>query len=1496
MESKQSSSNFSSSILQERSYSFIPNPGGGDCGVYAVMHAMWGKEADVSFKRAQIIRGQIADVMSGFVQLHRYRESLKGPPYENSQKVINIYHRIFSNPNDGFASFKFIATETLKAPLADSDTNMESRESVESHLSRLERMDSWEELQRDTNLVIYLFMDICSDFGIDVAAAIFDHNSVQEVVLDPHTCSAEEYHMHISRSGVWLDNNELTGYLLSCGYMQCGKRYLESGTVIEFRNSLGEIIALHNDARDMGAASLGQAAGNHWQGIRLITRTLANLSEDGVPTSREFCPQLKEIRLEEEFNKKVKAFSIGDSELLKSKMPENIPSNFVDVISVHRLNSLESIIRRAAQEMEDIFDSEQDAYSKILSLKDTEILYTSTIVKEVVSSKDLQTLVSVLEDIGNLNQCFATFIEYAEHELLHGGSNAKREHKYPEDAMQYYLESAIHYSAAIKIIETHFNYEIETTQRIYNNLFGTYKEIRKITSAQELQLQELNLFDKINSDRQVLQDIRKLVKIRLEKLRGLDYVENSESYQDLFLYISSKMHDFLYQLFERSQKELGPSPCRYSVIGLGSIASCQSTPYSDIEFAILTENMDFKSNTDPRIRNYFKNLSYIVNFYVICLGETAIPESKYEVKLDTIIVPGIMFDLGGKTPLGRSDKDYELIGTPQYMREYIINGNGKINDNNLSNILIQSVHIIGSREITKEYQDLILTTLLEDSKTHSLYREQALRLLGSGIKESEDLVLSLANFFKGDMVKLNSLCSNNILSKKLFNVKLEIYRVPDRLIYNLSLYYEINFLNIWDALEKLLESKIICEEGKKNLLYIVNFTFMLRLQTYMHYHGQLEYISLLDVEGIVINNNIQYFNSKLFHLSPEELSEQGPLFRYFYISIPFYESIKEFILINKFLSDSEKSKFFSYNLFFENNAENNGIIHYRLANYNLAFSYLKHLMEKIDTLNTKILDCIYILGNICYILGDIQKAIYLFEYYLETCLKLDAFSSTSAYNSLNIQNTNLRLLAMYNLHSMHDKAYELCIQTLKIYREHGLYRVLSDEHCKFLSNKHQKYQDIYCNSFLHTDSKLVAICLSEIGEAKRLAGEYDIALLYQNQSLKMFKRLNSNTGSMLDNIVLANNRMGLIYLCINQLDNALQRFYLSIKMLETQYQNEPNIMQGLTQNYIAKIYKLKHNFVCAKYFLLKALYTITTSSHDSINFINEVYFDLREVICINYLMHNQSMQKKFILFIEAMDMSFVDYNVHYNLAKSLHFENKEEAIEEYLLALLFLPTDQQEVCNSIKEKLLELRISFQEIELWQHVVEGKLDSLKKLIEKIPSLDLDNVSFMRVSPLIQAIINGHTEIVDTLLSLGANPNIPMDNGDTPMHVAHYKGNIDAIKLLLRYNAIINSSNKEGKTPLHCLLEQHDLETETKLTIIKECSHLYNFNITDNGSKTPLDYARQYYPGFLEFIKPWFQHPDFTHEEVSMGAEQMWDEYMQARLLLELSGNITDAAGL
>lgn len=63
-------------------------------------------------------------------------------------------------------------------------------------------------------------------------------------------------------------------------------------------------------------------------------------------------------------------------------------------------------------------------------------------------------------------------------------------------------------------------------------------------------------------------------------------------------------------------------------------------------------------------------------------------------------------------------------------------------------------------------------------------------------------------------------------------------------------------------------------------------------------------------------------------------------------------------------------------------------------------------------------------------------------------------------------------------------------------------------------------------------------------------------------------------------------------------------------------------------------------------------------------------------------------------------------------------------------------------------------------------------------------------------------NSMNEVIGKLLAAGANPNIHKEsNGDTPLHIAIANENIDMVKLLLKYNVNVNAVNHKLRTPMH-----------------------------------------------------------------------------------------------
>lgn len=91
-----------------------------------------------------------------------------------------------------------------------------------------------------------------------------------------------------------------------------------------------------------------------------------------------------------------------------------------------------------------------------------------------------------------------------------------------------------------------------------------------------------------------------------------------------------------------------------------------------------------------------------------------------------------------------------------------------------------------------------------------------------------------------------------------------------------------------------------------------------------------------------------------------------------------------------------------------------------------------------------------------------------------------------------------------------------------------------------------------------------------------------------------------------------------------------------------------------------------------------------------------------------------------------------------------------------------------------------------------------------------------------------------DCVDLLLKYGANPNIPDEDGDTPLHFMYGRSIGGCLEMLLKHGANVNAQNKDGQTPLHCVFNS-TISTQILL------DHGANPSIPDKDGFTPLHLA-------------------------------------------------------
>jgi tetratricopeptide (TPR) repeat protein len=584
-----------------------------------------------------------------------------------------------------------------------------------------------------------------------------------------------------------------------------------------------------------------------------------------------------------------------------------------------------------------IVESDTSSEKKIVLLKQIEEIKYKPLVRALAYKKtpeELNHLVTLLKDLGYMAQKL-------------GEISAD---------LKYYTDAAIFYQYAITIIQekTKPVDSVAKIKDIYTELKDIKDRMLNLSSISSHN-KTVGLEKEIKKNINIVKNLREGKNKKLEKIDKLKDSEYIKQTKELFKEISNSIKGFVAKLFEDSEKEIGKPPCKYTVMGLGSLALNQATPYSDLEFAILTESDKYKDDMNLRVRAYFKNLTHLVHFKIINLGETIIPNSRYDVDLSHLVHRGINFDLGGKTPLGRIDKDkknkageeYDLVGTIGKILEYMVNKDniwGKT-DKSLPYIVENVSYIHGAEDLVEEYQTKVHKFLVPPGKVIKKLplkcTERAVEILKNGIIEINysTVINPLVTKIPGDLEKLQPFALHE---GELFNVKQEIYRLPDRLIYNLGMLYGIKGESAWDIVDKLAEHNVLNKESAENLKFAISFATSLRLKIYLHYHAQRDDMSLFPLTKKTGDSEAK----EIFHLNEVDLSEDGVLFKFYYASLPLHNQLKKFCELYQRSSDKTLDKsFFLLDKFNLADDISKGFVCHRLCQYIKAKDYLIKALE-----------------------------------------------------------------------------------------------------------------------------------------------------------------------------------------------------------------------------------------------------------------------------------------------------------------------------------------------------------------------------------------------------------------------------------------------------------------------------------------------------------------------------------------------------------------------
>ncbi|XP_066298759.1 uncharacterized protein [Branchiostoma lanceolatum] len=425
---------------------------------------------------------------------------------------------------------------------------------------------------------------------------------------------------------------------------------------------------------------------------------------------------------------------------------------------------------------------------------------------------------------------------------------------------------ALYNSAIVRSKQEEEKKEIRTSIRNLETLFlqclvGRQKEVLVHSTSR--------VFD----SKAELQRIREECQEKLDDLDVIPYdkeheLDRAEAIRSIYRKVAADISGLIQSMVEASTQDLGETPCKFAIIGLGSLAREETTPYSDFEFAILLE----EGGDSEENRQYFRNLTRLLHLKVLDIGETILPAVAISSLNDfysddpegdwfyDIGPRGFAFDGAmpgaSKTPLGRPEVPgkpaLELIRTPKNMASLQTSANAEKYGFHVDDVLRTVAYVAGDRKLVEEYESLVQQILLtrnpsahhKPSLEISSNKEESARLESQSFEpEPQTLGLKRAITFLEEILQSYRTTLKEDEDGKLFQVKKEIYRLPSMVVNGLGLFYALEAKTAWDIIEEMADKGLLTKGASQNLKVAVSIATELRLRTYLSNNSQSDDIT-----------------------------------------------------------------------------------------------------------------------------------------------------------------------------------------------------------------------------------------------------------------------------------------------------------------------------------------------------------------------------------------------------------------------------------------------------------------------------------------------------------------------------------------------------------------------------------------------------------------------------------------------------------------------------
>ena len=318
--------------------------------------------------------------------------------------------------------------------------------------------------------------------------------------------------------------------------------------------------------------------------------------------------------------------------------------------------------------------------------------------------------------------------------------------------------------------------------------------------------------------------------------------------QELNKLIAHRYKQAMAELSQYCEQVMGKAPCQYAIVGMGSLAREEITPYSDFEHVILLhDDKNFLLYLE-----YFKWFSVIFHIVVLNVQETIVPSLNIaslngdESSLgnwfyDDVTPRGISFDgmmpHACKFPLGRQqhtkNKHFttELIKPVSEMLEYLSSEADLKHGYHLADILTKTCFVFGNEDIFKQFVNGAQN-----------YRDT---------KSQTDTINDITKQVKQDLNNFSTRFRlSNLKSQHTINIKQLVYRSTTIFISALARKHNISANSCFDIIEEMAKNKQITQNTAEKLKFVIAIACEMRLRVYMDKNSQCDNAIDLTQDGI----------------------------------------------------------------------------------------------------------------------------------------------------------------------------------------------------------------------------------------------------------------------------------------------------------------------------------------------------------------------------------------------------------------------------------------------------------------------------------------------------------------------------------------------------------------------------------------------------------------------------------------------------------------------